>query len=56
MSYTQSSAEILRDALFTNWNLSNPLEKVNTVSPESGRQYVYFFDRAQIIKNEKVNI
>ncbi len=53
MSYTQSSAEILRDILFDNWNLSDPLEKVNTVTPVSGRQYVYFFDRAQIVKNEK---
>lgn len=53
MSYIQSSAEILRDELFDNWNLSDPLEKVNETSPVSGRQYVYFFDRAQIVKNEK---
>ncbi len=53
MSYTQSSAEILRDELFDNWSLSDPLEKVNESTPVSGRQYVYFFDRAQIVKNEK---
>lgn len=53
MSFTQSSAEILRDELFDNWSLSDPLEKVNETSPVSGRQYVYFFDRAQIVKNEK---
>lgn len=53
MSFTQSSAEILRDELFDNWSLSDPLEKVNETTPVSGRQYVYFFDRAQIVKNEK---
>ena len=53
MSYTKSSAEILRDELFNNWSLSDPLEKVNETTPVSGRQYVYFFDRAQIVKNEK---
>lgn len=53
MSFTQSSAEILRDELFDNWSLSDPLERVNETSPVSGRQYVYFFDRAQIVKNEK---
>ncbi len=53
MSYTQSSAEILRDELFDNWSLSDPLERVNETTPVSGRQYVYFFDRAQIVKNEK---
>jgi len=53
VSYTKSSAEILRDELFNNWSLSDPLEKVNETTPVSGRQYVYFFDRAQIVKNEK---
>jgi len=53
VSFTQSSAEILRDELFDNWSLADPLERVNETSPVSGRQYVYFFDRAQIVKNEK---
>ena len=53
MSYTQSSAEILRDELYDNWSLVDPLERVPTVSPVQGRQYVYFFDRKQIVKNEK---
>jgi len=55
VSFTQSSAEILRDELFTEWSLSDPLEKVNFSPPpvDQGRQYVYFFDRAQIVKNEK---
>ncbi len=52
MSYTQSSAEILRDELFDNWSLSDPLSKV-PVTPTQGIQYVYFFDRKQIVKNEK---
>ena len=52
MAYVQSSAEILRDTLESNWSLSDPLEKV-PVTPVSGTQYVYFFDRKQIVKNEK---
>ena len=54
MSYTQSSAEILRDQLSDNWSLLDPLQKApgpNIVG--DGTQYVYFFDRAQIVKNEK---
>ncbi len=51
-TYTQSSAEILRNALSDNWSLSDPLAKV-PISPVTGVQYVYFFDRAQIVKNEK---
>jgi len=52
LSFVQSSAEILRNAIESAWNLPDPLEKV-PVTPVSGRQYVYFFDRKQIVKNEK---
>jgi len=52
LAYVQSSAEILRDILESNWALSDPLEKVPG-TPVSGTQYVYFFDRRQIVKNEK---
>jgi len=52
MSYSQSSAEILRDILESGWSLADPLEKV-PVTPVSGTQYVYFFDRKQITMNEK---
>ncbi len=56
MSYTDSSAEILRDTLHTDWNLTDPLLRDPTGTTDSvieGTQYVYFFDRKQIVKNEK---
>ena len=45
-----SQAEVIKDLIKTNWNLTGDLSKVGT---DTMQEIVYFFDRAQVLGNEK---